>query len=79
MLAQGARTGFTPNVVQVQDYTPLTLPGQRGNRRGAPRFGILDMTGQFTITDPDAFVTKLQQGFGRAKSFGCGLMLIRRA
>jgi len=26
-----------------------------------------------------AFVAQLVKGFGRAKSYGCGLMLIRRA
>lgn len=31
------------------------------------------------VTDSIAFVTKLGQGFGRARAFGCGLMLIRRA
>ncbi|WP_418594427.1 type I-E CRISPR-associated protein Cas6/Cse3/CasE [Ponticoccus sp. (in: a-proteobacteria)] len=79
MQAQGARAGFTPDEVRVQEYTAFTLPGYRGKRQGAPRFGILDLTGQLTIAEPDAFTQKLQQGFGRAKSFGCGLMLIRRA
>lgn len=75
---QGARAGFACDRVEVQDYSTDTLPGHRGKRRGAPRFGILDLTGQITISEPDAFLAKLAQGFGRAKSFGCGLMLIRR-
>lgn len=79
MTAQGMRAGFAADEVQVQDYSTRTLPGNRVKRRGAPRFGILDLTGKITVTDPDAFVAKLGQGFGRAKSFGCGLMLIRRA
>ena len=28
--------------------------------------------------DPGAFLVALAAGFGRAKAFGCGLMLIRR-
>ena len=79
LTGQGARAGFLCNRVQVQDYSAITLPGHRGRRKGAPRFGILDMTGEITLTEPDAFLAKLVQGFGRAKSFGCGLMLIRRA
>ncbi|MGR3437962.1 type I-E CRISPR-associated protein Cas6/Cse3/CasE [Salipiger abyssi] len=79
MTGQGSRAGFAPDRIEVQDYRTVTLPGHRGRRRGEPRFGILDLTGQITLTDPDAFVRKLMQGFGRAKSFGCGLMLIRRA
>ncbi|SDF04507.1 CRISPR system Cascade subunit CasE [Celeribacter baekdonensis] len=79
MVGQGARAGFTPDRIEVQDYQTVTLPKYRGKRRGEPRFGILDLTGQITVTDPNAFTQKLAQGFGRAKSFGCGLMLIRRA
>lgn len=78
MAGQGARAGFSCDRVLVQDYSTHSLPGHRGRRRGAPRFGILDMTGEITITDPQAFLAKLGQGFGRAKGFGCGLMLIRR-
>ena len=37
------------------------------------------MSGEITITDPAAFLSKLPLGFGSAKAFGCGLMLIRRA
>lgn len=79
MAGQGARAGFAPDHIAVQDYHTVTLPGYRGKRRGEPRFGILDITGEITVTDPEAFLAKLAQGFGRAKGFGCGLMLIRRA
>ncbi|MBI5196048.1 MAG: type I-E CRISPR-associated protein Cas6/Cse3/CasE [Nitrospirae bacterium] len=30
------------------------------------------------VVEPDAFVQIIHQGIGRAKSFGCGLMLVRR-
>ncbi|WP_408742519.1 type I-E CRISPR-associated protein Cas6/Cse3/CasE [Acetobacter peroxydans] len=43
------------------------------------KLGILDLSGRIEITDPSLFLTQMAQGFGRAKSFGCGLMLIRRA
>jgi CRISPR system Cascade subunit CasE len=48
----------------------------RGRRGG---FSMLDMTGTIVVRDPAAFLTKLTSGFGSAKAFGCGLMLIRRA
>lgn len=79
MAGQGARAGFTADRTEVEDYHTVTLPGYRGKRKGEPRYGILDLTGEITVTDPEAFLVKLAQGFGRAKSFGCGLMLIRRA
>ncbi|EDZ45405.1 CRISPR-associated protein, Cse3 family [Rhodobacterales bacterium Y4I] len=78
MAGQAARAGFCADHLEVQDYSTLTLPGHRSRRRGAPRFGILDLTGRITVTDPQVFLAKLAQGFGRAKGFGCGLMLIRR-
>ena len=55
------------------------FPAIAGQRRGQPQFGILDMTVVLEVTDPAAFLARLAGGFGRAKAFGCGLMLIRRA
>jgi len=43
------------------------------------RYGVLDFEGVLTVTDPTRFLAALPQGFGRARAFGCGLMLIRRA
>lgn len=71
---QGARNGFRPEAVGLEDYAV------RRFRRGALiTFGVLDLSGQVTVTDPAAFIAALARGFGRAKAFGCGLMLIRRA
>jgi CRISPR system Cascade subunit CasE len=42
-------------------------------------FGVLDFAGLIEVADPSVFVARLGQGFGKAKAFGCGLMLIRRA
>ena len=74
---QGDRNGFTPEEISVEDYSVLTLPSM-SRRRGQPRFGVLDLTGRLKVTDPEAFLARLGAGFGRAKAFGCGLMLIRR-
>lgn len=76
---QGAKAGFRVDRVEVVDYRTIVLPGHRGPRQDQPQFGILDMTGRITVSDPGAFLAQLVQGFGRAKSYGCGLMLIRRA
>jgi CRISPR system Cascade subunit CasE len=76
---QGGRNGFTPDQVTAGDYSVAALPGQVGRRRDRPQYGILDLTGVLTVTDPTAFLARLGQGFGRARAFGCGLMLIRRA
>lgn len=79
MASQGAREGFSVAALDVQDYSVTALPGHRGRRAGQPQFGILDLSGALVVADPETFVSALGRGFGRAKAFGCGLMLIRRA
>lgn len=76
LAGQGTRAGFRVAAASVTAYDVLEPPA-RGRRR--PRFGVLDLEGVIEITDPSAFLTRLSAGFGRAKAFGCGLMLIRRA
>lgn len=76
---QGEAAGFRLIGAEVGDYSVAALPGHRGRRRGQPQFGILDMTGALEVTSPAAFLARLARGFGRARAFGCGLMLIRRA
>jgi CRISPR system Cascade subunit CasE len=78
LAGRGARAGFQLIRCEVGDYSTVTLPGFHGPRKGQPQFGILDMSGVVEVTDPAAFLPQLVQGFGRAKAFGCGLMLIRR-
>lgn len=51
----------------------------RGARGGRLQLGVLDVEGVLTVRDPGVFVAALGAGFGRAKAFGCGLMLVRRA
>ena len=76
LTAQGGRNGFTPERVRVEDYSVRQLP--RGGRNRAT-FGLLELTGTLIVTEPRTFVTALGTGIGRARAFGCGLMLIRRA
>ncbi|WP_207101401.1 type I-E CRISPR-associated protein Cas6/Cse3/CasE [Paracoccus shandongensis] len=76
---QGARAGFAIERAEVADYSVVALPHHRGPRRGQPQFGILDLSGVIRLDDPALFLDRMAQGFGRAKSFGHGLMMIRRA
>ncbi|SET85029.1 type I-E CRISPR-associated protein Cas6/Cse3/CasE [Paracoccus homiensis] len=76
---QGARAGFDLLDFAAADYSVVPLPDHRGKRRGQPQFGIIEMAGRLRITAPADFVAQMAQGFGRAKAFGCGLMLVRRA
>ena len=79
LASQGEKAGFRVVEAEAADYSTVVLPGHRGPRKGQPQFGILDLVGRIEITDPAAFLAQLPLGFGRAKAFGCGLMLIRRA
>lgn len=45
----------------------------------ASRIGVIDFSGLLEVTDAQRFLEQLGVGYGRAKAFGCGLMLIRRA
>ena len=76
MQKQGCKKGYRPLSTVTEGYSTLEM-GRR--RREGATFGILDLRGEIKITDPAAFLNALAQGFGRAKAWGCGLMLIRRA
>ncbi len=74
---QGVRYGFHPDLVRVDGYHQHILPRKGGKRPG--NISTLDFEGRLTVTDPDKFLARLTTGFGSAKAFGCGLMMIRRA
>ncbi len=75
---QGDRTGFSvaPSTVRVDGYEQ-----HRVARKGARTmsFSTLDFEGFLTVVTPDSFIKAVAGGFGSAKAYGCGLMLIRRA
>ena len=71
----GAESTESASSVNVLGYRTLRL--ERGS--AAARLGVLDFEGVLEVRDPTTFVAALGRGFGRAKAFGCGLMLVRRA
>jgi CRISPR system Cascade subunit CasE len=85
LAAAGARSGFSleGDGPLVRGYRVVRLPREsRRNGKGKAgevTLGVLDFDGVLAVTDPARFTDALAAGFGRAKSFGCGLMLIRRA
>lgn len=74
---QGARTGFVPDpdTLRIDGYDTVRIP--RGGR-DAVEFGRLEFEGVLEVTDPSTFLTAVVGGFGRARAFGCGMMLLRR-
>ena len=74
---QGEANGFDPlGEVGVDGYDSVRIPRAAGK---PAVFGVLDISGVLEVRDPVCFLARLTQGFGRARAFGCGLMLIRRA
>ena len=77
LMAQGAKAGFTlVSAPAVDGYAQIPVERRRGRPAG---FSVLEFKGVIEITDAPGFLAKLARGFGSAKAFGCGLMLIRRA
>lgn len=76
---QGERTGFSldAGALCVEACDVLRIPRPQG--QGRATFGIVDVTGVLHVKDLAVFVPALMVGFGRARAFGCGLMLVRRA
>lgn len=72
----GSTRGFAPERTIADRYDTISVG--RSRRSGAT-FGILDLAGVITVTEPGVFLHALAAGFGRAKAWGCGLMMIRRA
>ncbi|KMO17993.1 type I-E CRISPR-associated protein Cas6/Cse3/CasE [Methylobacterium platani] len=60
--------------------TPRRKPliKRREHDHPAVAFTTFDLEGEIVVEDPAKFLAQLPKGFGRAKAFGCGLMLIRR-
>ena len=75
---KGKISGFSPvsESIICNDYSVRQFTRGKQNK---VTFGILDISGIITISNPKLFLESLGKGFGRAKAYGCGLMLIRRA
>lgn len=72
---QGESRGFTVEAARTEAYRTVEIP----RRGGKPaRFGVLDLAGRLRVTDPDGFLAAVASGFGKARAFGCGLLMIRR-
>lgn len=76
---RGPALGFTLSneYFAADSYRQHRIP-RRGGKKPI-RFSSLDLRGVLEIEDVDRFRKALLQGIGPAKSFGCGLLLIRPA
>lgn len=65
--------GVAPDRLYIDDYDQVHIP-REGTRSIV--FSTLTFHGVLTVHDPARFLTSIAKGFGAAKAFGCGLMLI---
>ena len=81
-IRQGERHGFLVArddneqcKLQNSSYLWHSIKAQKGRNSG---FSSVDFTGSLIIADVQKFRNALFKGIGPSKSFGCGLMLVRR-
>lgn len=72
---QGERTGFRLEQATVDAYRQQQM--SRVRSRDTIQFSSVDFGGTLVVTRPGDFQAQLEQGFGKARAFGCGLMLIK--
>lgn len=82
MIRQGQRHGFSlarddNNQCKLQNsaYRWHSIKAEKEKKSG---FSSVDFLGDLEITDAEKFTKALFEGIGRAKAFGCGLMLVKR-
>jgi CRISPR system Cascade subunit CasE len=78
LIQQGMRVGFVPDTatLRIDGYDTVHIPRSGGK---PVEFGRLDFEGMMEVTDPATLLAAVVAGLGRARAFGCGLMLLRRA
>ena len=77
--SQAHKTGFSfrATEVTVEGYRQHQI--RRAGTASAMSFSSLDFDGVIEVSDPADLMAGIVRGFGAAKAYGCGLMLIRRA
>lgn len=72
---QGEANGFSLREVNVDAYRQQQIVQAR--TRQMIQFSSVDFSGVLVVNDPDLFLSRLKQGYGKSRAFGCGLMLIK--
>lgn len=65
--------GFSLNGIRSATYVRRSFRGKGNNIT----FGVVDVSGFLSVTSAEAFKASLQNGIGRSKGFGMGLLLVR--
>ena len=75
---QAGKSGFAvnPEDVRIDGYQQNQV--SRSASSHSMSFSTLDFEGALEVREPEQFLACIANGFGAAKAYGCGLMLIRR-
>ena len=78
LLARTEEKGFTVNSdhIRADGYQQHRFFKGKGNK--PINFSTLEFNGILTVVSPESFVKTLYEGIGPAKSFGCGLMMVKK-
>ncbi len=68
-----------PTTLAVDGYRTRTFAKTKSPKAAPIRIATLDFSGYATVTDPEQLTTVLFNGFGPAKGFGCGMLMVRPA
>ncbi|MDE0680180.1 MAG: type I-E CRISPR-associated protein Cas6/Cse3/CasE [Gammaproteobacteria bacterium] len=79
LVQMGNKAGFnlSESDVWVDGYTQHSVA--RKGTAPTMKYSTLDFEGTLTVQEPPVLVSRIAQGFGSAKAYGCGLLLIRRS
>ncbi len=76
LFAREARLGvaFDRSLCSAGGYRQIQIV-----RRGVKpiRHSVIDYEGVLTVTDPEALASSVRDGVGKARAFGCGLVMLR--
>jgi CRISPR system Cascade subunit CasE len=77
LVEQSGKHGFhiNPGEVIIEKYK--WMEGSKDKDGNKIQLGVMDFSGILTVKEPDVFKSTLEKGIGRAKAFGCGLLLIK--
>jgi CRISPR system Cascade subunit CasE len=67
---------FDAGACSATGYSQIRIP--RPKREKSIEFSEIEYAGALTVTDPAKLQAALFNGIGKAKAYGCGLMLVRR-
>ena len=73
--ALGFELDIDPAITSADGYQQVRIP-HPGKRSIV--YSEIEFTGALTVVDPELFRHALYNGIGKARAYGCGLMLVRR-